>query len=62
MNDHACENYNVNSQIRCKVTMLKSSLFDYSDVFIIEKTNITSSQRPDERNKLSYIQKLCAIP
>ena len=33
--------YNVNSQIRFKTTMLKSSLCDYSDAYIIVKGTIT---------------------
>ena len=31
MNDDLRESYNVNSQIKLKTTMLKSSLCDYSD-------------------------------
>ena len=33
--------YNVNSQIKFKATMLKSSLCDYSDVYILVKGTIT---------------------
>ena len=51
--------YNVNSQIKFKTTMLKSSLFDYSDAYIHVKGKITitgagdneASRRADERNK-----------
>ena len=32
---------NVNSQIKFKTTMLKSSLCDYSDAYILVKGNIT---------------------
>ena len=33
--------YNVNSQIKFKTTMLKSSLCDYSDAYILVKRTIT---------------------
>ena len=33
--------YNVNSQIKFKTTMLKSSLCDYSDAYILVKGTIT---------------------
>ena len=33
--------YNVNSDIRFKTTMLKSSLYDYSDAYILAKRRIT---------------------
>ena len=35
------ETYSVNSQTKFKTTMLKSSLFDYSDAYILAKGNIT---------------------
>ena len=35
--------YNVNSQIKFKTTMLKSSLYDYSDAYILIKGTITVS-------------------
>ena len=37
MNDSLRENYDVNSQIRRKITMLKSNLCENSDVFIFVK-------------------------
>ena len=41
INDESRGTYNVNSQIKLKTTMLKSSLCDYSDAYIIVKGTIT---------------------
>ena len=41
INDESRGTYNVNSQIKFKTTMLKSSLCDYSDAYIIVKGTIT---------------------
>ena len=41
INDESRGTYNVNSQIKLKTTMLKSSLCDYSDAYIIVKGSIT---------------------
>ena len=41
INDESRGTYNVNSQMKFKTTMLKSSLCDYSDAFIIVKGTIT---------------------
>ena len=51
--------YNVNSDIRFKITMLKSSLCDYSNVYILVKGKITvpgegpdhAAKQADERDK-----------
>ena len=51
--------YNVNSQIKFKTTMLKSSLCDYSDAYFLVKGTITingigadaAARRADEREK-----------
>ena len=51
--------YNVNSQIKFKTTMLKSSLCDYSDAYILAKGKITiagagadaAARQADERDK-----------
>ena len=40
INDESSGTYNVNSQIKFKTTMLKSSLCDYSDAYIIVKGTI----------------------
>ena len=41
INDESRGEYNVNSQIKFKTTMLKSSLCDYSDAYILVKGTIT---------------------
>ena len=41
INDVSTGTYNVNSQIKFKTTMLKSSLCDYSDAYILFKETIT---------------------
>ena len=41
INDESRGRYNVNSQIKFKTTMLKSSLCDYSDAYILVKGTIT---------------------
>ena len=41
INDESRRAYNVNSQIKFKTTMLKSSLCDYSDTYILAKGTIT---------------------
>ena len=41
INDELRGTYNANSQIKCKTTMLKSSLCDYSDVYFLAKGKIT---------------------
>ena len=62
-NDQSRGEYNTNSDIRFKTTMLKSSLFDYSVTYILVKIRITitrvGNRRADERNK-GVIFKNCA--
>ena len=41
INDESRGTYNINSQIKFKTTMLKSSLCDYSDTYILVKGTIT---------------------
>ena len=41
VNDESREKYNVNSQIKSKAAMLKSSLSDYNDAYILVKETIT---------------------
>ena len=41
INDESKATYNVNSQIKFKTTMLKSSLCDYSDAYILVKGTIS---------------------
>ena len=67
INDQSRAMYNVNSNIRFKNTMLKSSLCDYSDAYILVKGRITitregagdAAKQADERNK-GVIFKNCA--
>ena len=59
INDESRGTYNVNSQIKFKTTMLKSSLCDFSDTYILVKGKITiteagdnaGSRQADERDK-----------
>ena len=59
INDESRGTYTVNSQIKFKTTMLKSSLCDYSDAYILVKGTITitgagadaAARQADERDK-----------
>ena len=59
MNDDARGTYNTNSQIKFKTTMMKSSLCNYSDAYILVKGTITvteagvdeAARNADETNK-----------
>ena len=59
INDESRGTYNVNSQIKFKTTMLKSSLCDYRDAYILVKGTITiigegadaAARQSDERDK-----------
>ena len=67
INDESRGTYNVNSQIKFKTTMLKSSLCDYSDAYILVKGTITitgagadaAAIQADERDK-GVVFKKCA--
>ena len=67
INDESRGTYNVNSQIKFKTTMLKSSLCDYSDAYILVKGTITitgaeadaAAGQADERDK-GVVFKNCA--
>ena len=41
INDESRRTYNTNSQIRSKTSMLRSSLCDYSDAYILVKGTLT---------------------
>ena len=62
INDESRQTYSVNSQIRFKTTMLKSSLCYYSDAHILVKGNITANNtaaadaNPDNTNKKIIFQ------
>ena len=65
VNDESRGAYNVNSQIKFKTTMLKSSLCDYSDAYILVKgpisVNNTAAQGAAENNtNKKVIFKNCA--
>ena len=65
INDESRRAYNVNSQIKFKTTMLKSSLCDYSDAYILVKgtisVNNTAAQGPAVNNtNKKVIFKNCA--
>ena len=59
INDDSRGTYNTNSQIKFKTSMLKSSLFNYSDAYILVSGTITitgagvddAAKRLDERDK-----------
>ena len=59
ISDESRGTYNVNSQIKFKTTMLRSSLCDYSDAYILVKGKITitgardnaAARQADERDK-----------
>ena len=67
INDESRGAYNVNSQIKFKTTMLKSSLCEYSDAYILVKGKITIAgagadavpRQADESDKI-VIFKNCA--
>ena len=67
INDESRGTYNVNSQIKFKTTMLKFSLCDYSDVYILVKGTIiitgagddAAARQADERDK-GVVFKNCA--
>ena len=67
INDESRGAYNVNSQIKFKITMLKSSLYDYTDAYILVKGKITIAgagknatyKQADERDK-GVVFKNCA--
>ena len=41
INDESCGTYNANNQIRFKTSILRTSLCDYSDTYILVKGTIT---------------------
>ena len=65
IDDESRDTYNVNSQIKFKTTMLKSSLCDYSDAYILVKgtisiNNTTAGAAANNTNK-KVIFKNCAL-
>ena len=68
INDQSRGVYSINSGIRFKTTMLRSSLCNYSDVYILVNGRITitgigadaAASQGDERNKRVMFEKLCS--
>ena len=48
INDESRGTYNTNSQIKFKTTMLKPSLCDYSDAYMLVKEKITTTGAGDD--------------
>ena len=57
INDESRGRYNVNSEIKFKTTMLKSSLCDYSDAYILVKGTITVNNTAAENDDASNTNK-----
>ena len=53
--------YNTNSQIKFKTSMLRSSLCDYSDAYILAKRTITATQETAAAPKNSNIKEYLKI-
>ena len=66
INDESRGTYNVNSQIKFKTTMLKSSLCDYSDAYILVKgtisvTDTATGDAINNNNRKVIFKILCFI-
>ena len=57
MNDESRETYSVNRQINFKTSMLRSSLCDYSDAYILVKGNISVNNTSAEGTAANNINK-----
>ena len=57
INDESREAYNVNSQIKFKTTMLKSSLCDYNDAYILVKGTISVNNTAAQGNAANNANK-----
>ena len=51
INDDSRGTYNANSQNSCKTSLLRSSLYVYSDVYILESGTITVLQQSQTQGK-----------
>ena len=60
INDDPWGMYNTNSQIKFKTSMLKSSLCDYSDAYVLAKWTISISEQtghnPNNNNKVAVFR------
>ena len=67
INDDARDTYSPSKQIKFKTSMLRSSLCDYSDAYILAKGNITvnntaaNGAAANNTNKKGNISELCTI-
>ena len=66
INDDTRGTYNKDSQIKFKTSMLKSSLYDYSDAYILVKGTITIAPAPTtavnpNNNDIKVVFKNCAL-
>ena len=67
INDESKGTYGVNRQVKFKTTMLRSSLCDYSDAYILVKRTITvdvtsaAGAAANNPNKKVIFKKLCSI-
>ena len=65
INDDSRGTYNTNSQIKCKTSMLKSSLYDYSDAYVLVTGDITAvgagatNTAIQQDKKIEIINKQC---
>ena len=57
INDNARGEYSANKQIRFKTSLLRSSLCDYSDAYILAKGNITVNNTADAGDAANNINK-----
>ena len=57
INDESRGTYNVNSQIKLKTTMLKSSLCDYSDAYILVKGKLLITEQLQMMMQITQIKK-----
>ena len=70
INDESRGTYYVNSKIKFKTTMLKSSLCDYSDGYILVKGKITATgvgndaaaRQADQRDKVVAFKNCAHLP
>ena len=60
INDESRGTYSVNRQINFKTSMLRSSLCDYSDAYILVKGNITVNNTAANNTNKKVIFKNCA--
>ena len=63
VNDQSDRTYNINGQVKFKTSMLRSSLCDYRDVYIVASATITvanTATAANSNNRKNIIIKNCA--